>query len=218
MSYNPLIPQATDLISVSQGEIQANFNAIDNGVSGTGIGFDREHISMTASSYGGMHIQATMPDNAALSAVGTPPINTSTAPLGKPPAPAAGYGTYYASKTGTVGGTITEANYKSGDSSAISILSAVKAWGRFSGTTKADGFNFASVTNSATGVYNITFTNDLPNAVYSVIATVDQAAFANRAIVGATGLATTGFTLNVSSPSTPAGSPSGPVNFIVLQS
>jgi hypothetical protein len=227
MPYNPLIPQATDLISVSQNQIQSNFQTMDNGTSGTGVGFDREHITVTDSTYGGMHIQATMPNNAALSLMGTPPVNTSFAPLGIPPAPAAGYGTYYATKTGTVGAAITQATYKSGDQNngnpcAISILSAVKAWGRFNGTIPGpvaivDGFNFGSIAG-ANGVYTITFATALPSAVYSVIATVDAPNFIYTFIAGATALATNQFTLNVRGSTGSAGSQNGPINFIVLQS
>lgn len=55
MTYNRNIPQATDNISVSQGQILSNFQAIDSGTTGEGIGFARDHITMTDASNGGMH-------------------------------------------------------------------------------------------------------------------------------------------------------------------
>lgn len=55
MSYNNAIPQAGDLISTSQGEILANFTAIDSGTTGTGIGFSRNHVTMTDATNGGLH-------------------------------------------------------------------------------------------------------------------------------------------------------------------
>lgn len=205
MVYNRNIPQSTDLISISQGQILGNFQTIDSGTTGTGVGFSREHITMTDATNGGLHSKATMPDTASVS----PPTS---------------YGTYYASKTGSVPGNITEAVYKSGDgSSAVAILSATKAWGRFSSSlpgpvSKIDGFNFASVTNPSTGVYNISFTNALPNSTYSVLVTVDQLAFGNRSIAGATSLTVNGFTINVAAGGSSVGSPNGPINFMVLQS
>jgi hypothetical protein len=55
MSYTNNIPNATDLISNSQAQIKANFTAIDSGTTGTGIGFSRNHITMTDATNGGLH-------------------------------------------------------------------------------------------------------------------------------------------------------------------
>lgn len=55
MAYDSSIPQATDLISTSQGDILANFTAIDPGTTDTGIGFARNHITMTDATNGGLH-------------------------------------------------------------------------------------------------------------------------------------------------------------------
>lgn len=55
MAYTNNIPASTDLISTSQGQIQANFTAIDSGTTGTGIGFARNHITMTDGTNGGLH-------------------------------------------------------------------------------------------------------------------------------------------------------------------
>lgn len=55
MSYNDAIPQPTDLISNSQPAILGNFVAIDNGTTGTGAGFCRNHITMSDGTNGGLH-------------------------------------------------------------------------------------------------------------------------------------------------------------------
>lgn len=55
MAYNRNIPASTDLISNSQPQIQANFQAIDSGVTGTGVGFSRNHITITDATNGGLH-------------------------------------------------------------------------------------------------------------------------------------------------------------------
>jgi hypothetical protein len=55
MAYNPNIPQPTNLISNSQGDILGNFTAIDSGATGTGIGFSRNHVTMTDGTNGGLH-------------------------------------------------------------------------------------------------------------------------------------------------------------------
>lgn len=53
MAYNDNIPAANDLISTSQGQIQANFQAIDS----TSFGFGRNHVVLTDSTNGGLHKQ-----------------------------------------------------------------------------------------------------------------------------------------------------------------
>lgn len=55
MTYNNSIPLGTDLISASQSQIKANFTAIDSGTTGTGIGFSRNHVTMTDGTNGGLH-------------------------------------------------------------------------------------------------------------------------------------------------------------------
>lgn len=55
MAYDNNIPQPTDVISNSQGDLLANFMAIDSGTTGTGIGFSRNHVTMTDATNGGLH-------------------------------------------------------------------------------------------------------------------------------------------------------------------
>lgn len=51
MAYNDNIPASNDLISRSQGQIQANFQAIDSAV----FGFARNHVALTDGTNGGLH-------------------------------------------------------------------------------------------------------------------------------------------------------------------
>lgn len=55
VAYNRNIPQPTDLLSSSQGQLLANFQTIDSGTTGTGVGFARNHITMTDGTNGGLH-------------------------------------------------------------------------------------------------------------------------------------------------------------------
>lgn len=202
MAYLPNIPQPTDLVSDSQGDLLGNFTAIDTGTTATGQGFSREHVTMTDGTNGGLHVQATMINQAALSAP-----------------PAVNYGTYFTSKAGTVGGTITEAVYKSGDSTRVSILSAIKSWGVFTGTTPADGFNFASVTNPSAGHYVVSFTNVLPNANYAVLVTSQmQSNFTSGSIIGIDARGVGGFQINDRALTGAFGGGSNPISFVVIQS
>ena len=55
MAYNRNIPASTDLLSNSQPLIQGNFQTIDSGTTGTGIGLSRNHVTMTDATNGGLH-------------------------------------------------------------------------------------------------------------------------------------------------------------------
>ena len=55
MAYNRNIPASTDLISNSQSQIQGNFQTIDSGTTGTGVGVSRNHVTMTDATNGGLH-------------------------------------------------------------------------------------------------------------------------------------------------------------------
>jgi len=55
MAYNRDIPAAKELISNSQSAIQGNFQTIDSGMTGTGVGFSRNHVTMTDATNGGLH-------------------------------------------------------------------------------------------------------------------------------------------------------------------
>lgn len=51
MAYTDDIPKPDDLISNSQGQLRANFNAIDS----TAFGFARNHVALTDGTDGGLH-------------------------------------------------------------------------------------------------------------------------------------------------------------------
>ncbi len=51
MAYNDNIPNSGDLISPSQGQIKANFQAIDSAT----FGFARNHVALTDGTSGGLH-------------------------------------------------------------------------------------------------------------------------------------------------------------------
>lgn len=59
MAYKPNIPAATDKLSVSQGDLQGNFQAIDDGSS---AGFAKNHVSLTAVSDVGKHKKVDLTD------------------------------------------------------------------------------------------------------------------------------------------------------------
>lgn len=55
MAYIRNIPLSTDLIANSQPQLNGNFLAIDSGTTGTGIGFSRNHVTITDATNGGLH-------------------------------------------------------------------------------------------------------------------------------------------------------------------
>jgi hypothetical protein len=148
--YTQNIPQGGDNLSVSQGQILANFQTLD-----TAFGVDHTKFSVVPDQ--GFHKQATMA-NQAFAAV----------------SPAPGFGALFTSMAGTTGGTKTEAVYKRDGLGGVSILSAIKAWGIYDGLgTAVDGFNFDKATFFG-GTFDATveFLVDLPNAEYVVFGTV----------------------------------------------
>lgn len=55
MVYNRNIPGPNDILSNSQSQLQANFQQIDSGTTGTGTGFSRNHVTLTDGTNGGLH-------------------------------------------------------------------------------------------------------------------------------------------------------------------
>jgi len=74
MSYNPNIPQATDDLSVSQGQLLGNFQQLD-----TIFGIEHYPYSNLTSNVG-FHNQVTTPNYVANPPTGNPPV-TTTAPI-----------------------------------------------------------------------------------------------------------------------------------------
>jgi hypothetical protein len=97
----------------------------------------------------------------------------------------------------------------SGAQTGTAPIFGVRAWGRFNGAgstpiTPVYGGNIASITRSATGVYNVTFTTAMTNSNYSVVVTglspiqVNNQAYATPRV---TSILTTGFTMDFASAS-----------------
>jgi hypothetical protein len=97
----------------------------------------------------------------------------------------------------------------SGAQTGTAPIFGIRAWGRFNGTgstpiTPVYGGNIASITRSATGVYNITFTTAMTDSNYSVVVTgfspiqVNNQAYATPRV---TSILTTGFTMDFASAS-----------------
>ena len=55
MVYNRNIPGPNDILSNSQSQLQANFQQIDSGTTGSGTGFSRNHVTLTDGTNGGLH-------------------------------------------------------------------------------------------------------------------------------------------------------------------
>lgn len=65
MAYKPNIPAATDKLSVSQSDLQGNFQAIDDGTASPGVGYGYDHITLAAASDVGKHKKVTFVEQSA---------------------------------------------------------------------------------------------------------------------------------------------------------
>ncbi len=195
ITYNPAIPQPTNLISASQPQVLTNFAQLN-----TQFGVDHSPFYTGSGNGTGLHKKVTSPAQASVTA-------------------SAGQGVYYTSMVGTLGGTTTQAVYKSGDVSPVSLLSAVKAWATCNTSgTRLDSFNVASVSLLATGNYRVTFTNPLSNANYAVLATTKMnSSFNTGGIIGYDVLTANGFQINIRSLTAASGA-TEPFSFAVIQS
>lgn len=145
MTYDPNIPQAADLLSVSQNDLLINFQQL-NVVYGTEhFAFDDGTPNAT------QHRRITMPSIAA-------------------PASAAGVGTMWNFSLGPVDtwpyyrhdGIVTQ-NWP---------VIALKAFGEFSvpgAVLTGDSVNITNVVRNAAGTYTVTFINPMINTNYSVL-------------------------------------------------
>lgn len=193
MAYLPNIPQGTDNLSTSQGQILANFQSLETG-------FAVDHNTWDAAN-AGTHKQVTAAAQASVS-------------------PPSGWGTYYTSLTGSVGGAIAEGMYKSGDNADVSLTSAVKAWVSCNSSgTILDGFNVASVTHPGTGQYVVNFSNALSNSNYGVIGMCQMDnTFGSGAIMGYNSVSTTSFQVNTRALSGGAVGANVPFSVVVIKS
>lgn len=161
MAYNRNIPAATDLISNSQSQIQGNFQALDSGTTGTGVGFSRNHVTITDATNGGLHHRVDYYQN-----VVDPTISGLVSSIYP--------------KAGTEAPASSQLFYR--NASAIYHLSPIKAWGYSSGTTAGTGIissqssNVTSVARSSTGTYVVTIpASVLGSADYAVLVTSTRA-------------------------------------------
>jgi len=85
-------------------------------------------------------------------------------------------------------------------SSTNVIQGSAKAWVNFNGTGTVairDSFNVSSITDRGTGQYTINFTNAMPNANYSICATVGTNSGGFGSQFAPTSYSTSSFTFNV---------------------
>lgn len=94
-----------------------------------------------------------------------------------------------------------------------------KAWGSFTGTGTVairDGYNFATLVDSGTGNYDVTFTTNMANANYAILVTRDRADQNATAVVEASSITVSGFTIRTGSASGGAAEDAGSVFFAVF--
>jgi len=78
---------------------------------------------------------------------------------------------------------------------SINNIAICTCWGKInSDGTIGDSYNLASVNHSATGVYEISFSNAMANANYSVVATCNTSGFY---VISISNITTSGFTVEV---------------------
>ncbi len=147
MTYNPSIPQPTNLISNSQSQLLANFGQLN-----TQFGVDHDKFNTGSGNGTGWHKQVTF-----------------IAPLSMDPTPASGQGIAY---TKTVSGAEQLFYINSeGATQQISGFPVVGAWVVFSGLSPSisASYNVSTVTyNAGTNKYTITFLTNFASANYCV--------------------------------------------------
>lgn len=196
MSFNPNIPQSTDLISQSQGQILTNF-AQSNTI------FDVDHFTFNdaAAADRGKHRQSTYPE------------------LGAAPTTIANEGAVF-----TLAGTAETELYFRRESNGEQVqLSIIRAWANFFWNGAAivinDSFNISSITRSGNGTYVVNFTKNMRNALYTVLTSTQMTtAFTTGGIAGVGTLAASNFQLNVKSLTAASGVDVNPISFVVIQS
>lgn len=148
MTFNPAIPQPTDLISQSQAQIQTNFSQSDTA-------FAVDHTAFSVLANQGQHKQVTV-----------------IAPISNPNQ-AGNIASVYTKTSGTG----VELFYQHGTANlGVSQLTGggitTAAYCRFSGTTGtivAGAFNVTSTSRSAAGTYTVNFTRNFLNTNYVVM-------------------------------------------------
>jgi len=193
MTFNANIPQATDLMSASQSQIQTNFSQ-----SNTAFGID--HTAFDVVSNQGKHKKVSY-----------------LAPIADP-ATGVGEGISY---TKTVV-ALTELFYRKASNGQVVPISCLRAFGRFVpqvGPTITDSFNVGSVVRNSTGNYTINFSTALPSTSYSIVATGGMSTnFVTGCIIGTANYLVGSFTILLRSMTAISGVDDGlPISFWVFQ-
>lgn len=158
-SYNPNIPNPTDLLSISQGQLKGNFNKANSS-------FGTDHYEFAdLTSNNGLHKKTTWVDQSA-----SVPLSVAGAVVG--------YGN-------TISG-VTMPYYKRDGLATVYPLSPIKAYATFTLTGAVtpyfavlnDSFNVATVQiNGPNQTPQITLTNPMRTANYGVLALATGFAF-----------------------------------------
>jgi hypothetical protein len=147
--YNPNIPQPTDELSDSQGQILQNFQKADSS-----FGTDHYRFSdLTVNN--GFHQRATFPGNAPA------------------PTPAANYGAIYAI---TNGSSETWPYWRRDGGTADLPAIPIRLFGEFTTNPvvlRPNGFGITGITFIALGRYRVDFTTAFPDTNYKVLAQME---------------------------------------------
>lgn len=153
MSYNANIPQATDIISQSQGQILTNFGQLNTQ-------FSVDHIALTAGSANGQHKQVT------LNTYGTTPYtNTGTQSY------------IYSKGVNNSSSLRSQLEYQASQATANILPATPKAMVRFNaaGTIQSGyRFNVASVSVGSSVNFTVTFSEALADTNYFVMAAIER--------------------------------------------
>ena len=156
MAYLDDIPNASDLLAISQAQIKENFSQLETQ-------FSVDHDSLLAAGATGKHVQITLPQFDA----------------GADPVTAAGEGMLYTKDSGTQpelyyreesAGDIIQLT-SGGTASYVSAFCAFTFAGisPFSPTGTAYNVGANAIVRNGAGDYTITFTNALPDANYTLV-------------------------------------------------
>lgn len=172
MSYNSLIPQPGDLISVSQGDLLNNFTSMQST-------YTTDHYGFNPTANIGFHKHVTM---------GNDPANI--------PTPAAGFGSEFAK---TVNGATYPFWVRDNLATQYPSL-PIKAYALFTAanppvsTFTLPYANVASITRVSNSVYEVNFVDAFPNTNYGALANIQ---FVGNFLVSVTATAVNKATVRV---------------------
>lgn len=165
MTFSPTIPQAANLLSQSQLDIQTNFSQANTIMGANHVSFDG--LLPIAAVLG--YAPAAPADDGKHTIIHTKMINAATAA----PATAANEGAFYAKEL--VAGQRVEAFYRHNSSGSLSLLSAIKAWVYIDGAGAIIGtqsWNVSATARTGVGTFQIDMpAGTLTGANYAIFAT-----------------------------------------------